>query len=97
MVRTSKAAQPRLYLGAPGAVTEVAVPESEMTVEFLMNALRLVGGVPPDCFTQRTGLPLSRLEPAWSQLVKLGLMRQDRIATTELGYQHLDAVLQRFL
>ena len=97
IVRTSKAAQPRVYLAKPLETKQHAVSDAEVSLEFLMNALRLTEGVSADIFRSRTGLPLSSLEPAWSELAEMGLMRKDRIATTAFGYRHLDAVLQRFL
>ena len=97
IVRTSKPAQPRVYLAEPLETRQHAVSDAEISLEFLMNALRLTEGVSADIFRPRTGLPLSSLEPAWSELAEMGLMRKDRIATTAFGYRHLDAVLQRFL
>jgi oxygen-independent coproporphyrinogen-3 oxidase len=95
--RNSKAAQPRLYLAEPLETRQSAVEDTEIPLEFLMNALRLTDGVSADIFSSRTGLPLASLEPAWNELREMGLMRKDRIATTAFGYRHLDAVLQRFL
>jgi oxygen-independent coproporphyrinogen-3 oxidase len=97
IVRTSKAAQPRLYLAEPLETRQSPVADQEIPLEFLMNVLRLTDGVSSDIFPSRTGLPLSCLEPAWNELAEMGLMRKDRIATTPFGYRHLDAVLQRFL
>jgi oxygen-independent coproporphyrinogen-3 oxidase len=95
--RTRKPAQPRLYQADPGQTHETEVREDELAVEFLMNALRLTEGVDIERFQERTGLPPERLDPVWAELADLGLMRRDRLATTELGYRHLDAVIQRFL
>ena len=97
IVRTSKPAQPRVYLAEPLETKQRAVSVAEVSREFLMNALRLTEGVSADSVRVRTGLPLSSLEPTWSELAEMGLMRKDRIATTAFGYRHLDAVLQRFL
>src|SRR5690606_1948910 len=40
--------------------------QTSLPLEFLLNGLRLVDGVPLDYFHQRTGLPLNALEPQWS-------------------------------
>lgn len=95
--RTRKAAQPRLYLADPVATETVAVDDDERVGEFLMNALRLRDGVSWARLTETTGLERGHLEPRWRELVALGLVRDDRIAATPLGYRHLDALLQKFL
>ena len=97
VVRTRKPRQPRLYLKDPATTTSTPVSAAELTFEFMLNALRLRNGVSFDCFNERTGLPTQGLQPLWSQLVAEGLVRSENIATTELGYRHLDSVLQRFL
>lgn len=95
--RTRKASQPRLYLNAPAASTTHTVAPRDRTFEFMLNALRLADGVSQGCFEARTGLSLESLAPLWEPLVADGLVQADRIATTELGWRHLDTVLQRFL
>jgi oxygen-independent coproporphyrinogen-3 oxidase len=97
ILRTTKAAQPRLYL-ADALATEVrTVPAAQLPFEFVMNALRLTDGVACDTFSARTGLGRDALEPAWSAGVARGLLEPDRIAATPLGLRHVDAVLQLFL
>jgi putative oxygen-independent coproporphyrinogen III oxidase len=95
--RTRKPSQPRLYLAAPTATETTAIAEDERACEFLMNALRLRDGVHWPRLSEATTLERAALEPQWSALVSQGLVRDDRIATTPLGYRHLDAVLQQFL
>jgi oxygen-independent coproporphyrinogen-3 oxidase len=97
VIRTTKPAQPRLYLADPLATERRLVSDDQRPFEFLMNALRLVGGVPRDTFESRTGLAPAVLEPAWSAGVARGLLDPERLATTPLGMRHLDAVLQTFL
>jgi putative oxygen-independent coproporphyrinogen III oxidase len=97
VVRTAKAAQPRRYLGDPGATELRTVAKDQLVFEFLMNALRLVEGTDRATFACRTGLPPEALEPAWSAGVAAGLLQAGRLAATPLGYTHLDGVLQRFL
>ena len=94
--RTAKPSQPRLYLaGSPGTKTPVA--HEERTVEFMMNALRLVDGVPPATFTARTGLPLADIADTLKELANWGLLQPNRIALTKRGYRQLDSVVARFL
>lgn len=95
--RIAKASQPRLYLADPAAGQHLPVAPEDRPFEFVMNALRLVEGVPEERFESATGLPLGVLEPLWSELAGQGLLRRDRLAATPLGYRHLDGVLQRFL
>lgn len=71
---------------------------ASLPLEFLLNALRLNDGVPAAFFSQRTGLPLSALEPQWAALTKKGLveMRADRLTTTPLGRRFLNNVLEAY-
>lgn len=95
--RTAKASQPRVYLAAPTNTQTAPIETSALPLEFLMNALRLVDGVPFERFTAMTGLPLQALEPGWSRGVHQGLLRADRIGATESGLRYLDDVLAGFL
>lgn len=76
---------------------EVLVPES-LPLEFLLNALRLREGVATEIFSQRTGLPVSALEPHWQTLVRQGLVGKDqnRLCTTDLGFRFLNRVLKTY-
>jgi oxygen-independent coproporphyrinogen-3 oxidase len=95
--RTRKASQPRLYLQQPEHTDVDTVPLPAMALEFMMNALRLVGGVSKDRFTERTGLPWSDIQPTWQRLHQQGLVEHDRCATTALGLRYLDSVLAEFV
>ncbi|WP_346838480.1 radical SAM family heme chaperone HemW [Microbulbifer sp. SAOS-129_SWC] len=78
--------------------TDVVAPE-ELPLEFLMNALRLVDGVPVDSFGRYTGLPLAELEREWPALQAMELVQslERRIAASAFGFDYLDEILQRFL
>ena len=71
----------------------------ELPVEFLMNALRLVEGVPARLFAERTGLPLAALEPGLSRVREAGLLQQDpeRLQASERGLRFLKDLLQEFM
>ncbi len=97
ITRTRKALAPSRYMSEPTATTQEPVATRELVFEFMLNALRLREGVSFRRFTQATGLGREALEPRWSQLVSAGLVKPERIATSELGYNHLDTVIQRFL
>jgi oxygen-independent coproporphyrinogen-3 oxidase len=73
------------------------VAADQLVLEFMMNALRLTDGVPQSVFTQRTGIEWEQIQPKWCELVALGLVREDRCATTALGLRYLDSVLEKFL
>ncbi len=98
IVRTAKRPQPRRYLEDPLETERQAIAGAgERAFEFLLNALRLVEGVDREDFEARTGLRWAVLEPRWRALAAEGLVRDDRIGTTDRGLRYLDSVLQRFL
>ncbi len=97
VVRTSKPRQPRLYLKNPLKVVETDLSTEDLPGEFMMNALRLADGLRRDCFEARTGLPWHVVAPIWETTTNLGLTESKRIVATELGYRHLDRLLQFFL
>ena len=65
----------------------------------MLNALRLLGGVPSAYFEQRTGLSFSSIQPMLSQAIKDGLLldSMSTIAPTEKGSLFLNELLQRFI
>jgi putative oxygen-independent coproporphyrinogen III oxidase len=101
--RLWKIKHPRDYLaraGTPAGVGgDAPVREAELPLEFLMNALRLVEGVPAALFGERAGLPLAALEPGWSQARTRGLLENDpeRLQASELGLRFLNDLLQAFI
>ena len=101
--RPWKLKHPRDYLaraGTPAGVGEDApIHQTDLPVEFLMNALRLVDGVPANLFAERTGLPLDALEPRLSRARARGLMERgtEQLQATELGLRFLNDLLQEFV
>ncbi|MCO1334840.1 radical SAM family heme chaperone HemW [Microbulbifer sp. OS29] len=71
----------------------------DLPLEFLMNTLRLVDGVPSDSFERYTGLSLSTLQKQWSTLMAMELVAPlgKQITTSAFGFDYLDEILQRFL
>ena len=98
IIRTRKTRMPDHYLNAITPLTsQVKVAKNEVVAEFMMNALRLRTGVDLELMTSRTGLTIADLGSRWQQLVTQGLVVNDRIMTTELGYRFLNRVLAEFL
>ena len=101
--RLWKLKHPRDYLahaGTPAGIGgDAPIFEADLPVEFLMNALRLVEGVPAALFGERTGLPLARLEPGLQQARECGLLETDsnHLRPTEYGLQFLNDLLQLFM
>lgn len=70
----------------------------ELPLEFAMNALRLNQGFSIQQFEQRTGLPVTVIQPAIQQLTAKGLMETtgSQISTTALGRRFLNTILEAF-
>ena len=99
IVRTAKPAQPRRYLMGSASALRCSAPVAAdaRPGEFLLNALRLVDGVPEDLFRQRTGVDLEHIRVPRDRMTALGLLRADRLGVTPLGLRHLDTVVGAFL
>ncbi|NMG15854.1 radical SAM family heme chaperone HemW [Aromatoleum bremense] len=71
----------------------------ELPFEFMMNALRLSGGVPRRLFAERTGLPLAAIEAELKTAREQGLVEvtPDVIRPTERGRHFLNDLLTLFL
>jgi oxygen-independent coproporphyrinogen-3 oxidase len=95
--RTQRPSQPRLYQQDSQTTKLTEIPQTQRTIEFMMNALRLLDGVTQQSFAERTQLPWQSVSQVWQELVDLELVRHDRCATTALGLRYLDSVLERFL
>ena len=101
IVRTRKTRLPRHYLANANAcradVTDIVT--ADLPGEFMLNALRLHQGVPAALFSERTGQPLSALEPARQALVQRGLLQDDptQLTTTSHGFRYLNDVLMALL
>lgn len=101
ILRQSKTRAPGDYLTrnrkTPGnfIATSEAIAPQELPLEFLMNALRLVDGVPFELFQQRTGADFAAVATQWHKLVAKGLLQpaEKQLATTPLGFRFLNTVL----
>jgi oxygen-independent coproporphyrinogen-3 oxidase len=98
VTRHERAKQPRDYM-QKGNFSETTVDPAELPFEFMLNALRLVEGFDARLFDERTGLPLTLLEPQLSVAEQEGLLERDwkRIRPTARGQRFLNELLQGFL
>jgi len=104
ILRQVRLKQPQQYLDAIAAsgaalLEERDVGRSDVGFEFMLNAMRLTDGVPVALFQERTGFPLTVIEPALREAEAKGLLARDhlRIAPTPLGRRFLNDLQQVFL
>ncbi len=81
------------------SATQTLLTERDKVFEFMLNALRLTRGVPYSLFTERTGLPLSSLEPMLTDAKNRGFLLNDPscLCATELGQRFLNDLVGLFL
>jgi putative oxygen-independent coproporphyrinogen III oxidase len=98
ITRHERAKQPAMHLQETTVENRAIVP-GELPFEFMLNALRLVEGVPVGLFTERTGRPFTAMQPALEQAEKQGLLLRDLkvIRPTERGQRFLNELLALFL
>jgi oxygen-independent coproporphyrinogen-3 oxidase len=103
ITRETRPKHPKAYMEKAlqgGAVeSESIISQDALGFEFMMNALRLIDGVPLALFQQHTGLNLITLEPAikQAQAKKLLIIQDGYIKPTMLGQRYLNELLQLFL
>ncbi|MDW2980287.1 radical SAM family heme chaperone HemW [Rhodanobacter sp. KK11] len=101
--RRWKTRGPRAYMDAAGGPGRIggdgAVAPRELPFEYMLNALRLVDGVPMAAFAERTGLPPEHIAAALAAARRRGWLRDDpqRLQTTALGQRFLNDVIGSFL
>ncbi|HZP91981.1 MAG TPA: radical SAM family heme chaperone HemW [Burkholderiales bacterium] len=103
IVREMRWKNPRQYLQMATSGTPVQssqeVGTDALPFEFMMNALRLVGGFELRLFEERTGLPLASVLGPLDRAVQRGLIERDflRARPTLRGQRFLNDLLQLFL
>lgn len=72
---------------------------AELPFEFMMNALRLTGGVPARLFAERTGVPLEAITAKLAKARQRGLLaiEAETLRPTPAGQRYLNDLLQIFL
>jgi oxygen-independent coproporphyrinogen-3 oxidase len=98
LTRHERPKPPASYLkGDP--MKESVIEPAELPFEFMLNALRLVDGVPSLLFQERTGLPLTTISARLKVAEEKGLLEPgvQRIRPSEKGRRFLNDLLQEFL
>lgn len=98
--RRHKQRQPKGYMNAKTRLAgcERIQPE-DLAFEFMLNALRLTDGVAVELFSERTGLPLTAIQPRLDQAVSRGLLScsDGKMRPTAEGRLFLNDLLTLFL
>ena len=103
IVRQMRVKHPQQYMQAVQAGTHVAdirtLARGDLPFEFMMNALRLIEGVPAALFEERTGLPLAVCRRALDAACARGLLANDAgtLRPTLVGQRFLNDLLEIFL
>lgn len=103
ILRRWKTRHPKAYLTAPGGPERIGgsnpVAADELPFEYMLNALRLIDGVPMGDFAERTGLPAGRIADALARGRERGWLTDDagQLQTTPLGQRFLNDVISGFL
>ena len=101
--RRWKTRGPSAYMESNGGAARIGgdsvVGPAELPFEYMLNALRLIDGVPLADFALRTGLPLENIAAALAEARQRGWLRDDpqRLHTTALGQRFLNDVISGFL
>jgi putative oxygen-independent coproporphyrinogen III oxidase len=103
LIRQVRLRDPRRYM--PAAMAGRALSSSEdiahgdLAFEFMLNALRLRHGFDLPLFTERTGLPVSKITPALEAAVGKGLLTRtgNHVAPTAMGFDFLSNLQSLFL
>jgi oxygen-independent coproporphyrinogen-3 oxidase len=104
VARTVREREPRRYLarGRDGPPPTSPVRPDDLPFEFMMNALRLVGGFETSLFESRTGLGWNTVRGPIERLAARGLLLHssggvDAWCPTELGQRFLNDLIAEFL
>jgi oxygen-independent coproporphyrinogen-3 oxidase len=101
--RRWKVRHPNAYLEAAGSAARLGghttVTSGELPFEYMLNALRLIEGVPLEDFSARTGLPAHNIADRIAAGRQKGWLENHphRLKTTPLGQRFLNDVIASFL
>jgi oxygen-independent coproporphyrinogen-3 oxidase len=102
IARRAKTRNPRTYLqhaGCAAATSEERVTtRAQAALELLMNALRVLDGMPIETFEARAGQPAAAIEAARAAAVTRGWLgaEPDRLRATPSGVEKLNRLLELF-
>ncbi len=98
VTRHERAKQPAAYMKG-AAAKDFTVPAKDLPFEFMLNALRLVGGFETSLFAERTGLAPTAIQKDLEVAESKGLIERDlaRIRPTARGQRFLNELLELFL
>lgn len=104
IIRTVKERHPQSYMQsvfspAKAMLEERQIDGHELPFEFMLNALRLIEGVPSADFLDRTGIDLSAIQKDLQVAIQKGLLTDSltQIQATPLGLQFLNDLQEIFL
>ena len=103
ITRETRHKHPKTYMQATenGKATDNVwqIEQKDLGFEFMMNALRLIGGFEIPLFQLRTGLPWEAISMRVAEACKKGLVSQEigLIKPTMLGQRYLNDLLTLFL
>lgn len=101
--RRWKTRLPAAYLASAGQPARIGgdstVTAADLPFEYMLNALRLIDGVPAADFQERTGLPREAIAPSLAECVARGWLLDDPalLKTTPLGQRFLNDVIEAFM
>jgi putative oxygen-independent coproporphyrinogen III oxidase len=101
--RRAKTRNPRTYVETAGAAMGTSAERLReprtIAVEFLLNGLRLIGGVSHALFVERTGLPLETIAAPRRAAVQQGWLADepDALRATPAGREVLNRLLELFV
>ncbi|UPG86267.1 radical SAM family heme chaperone HemW [Luteibacter aegosomatis] len=101
--RRWKTRLPAAFLAQAGQSSRIGgdsrIEAADLPFEYMLNALRLIDGVPMGDFTERTGLGLERIAPAMTACIAKGWVVDDpaTLRTTERGQRFLNDVIEAFM
>ena len=102
ITRLWKLKQPNEYLRSAGGHAciggEQKLSRAHTVTEFMMNALRITGGIPSRLFAERTGLPISVVAKSLQQAESQGLITWDMesLRPTATGLRFLNNLVALF-
>ncbi|MDH3980021.1 MAG: radical SAM family heme chaperone HemW [Gammaproteobacteria bacterium] len=98
--RRTKIRHPKQYLDAKAFASSCKeLTANDVTLEFVMNALRLDAGFSTALFTATTGLPVTTIEDTATAAMNAGLLvsKDNSLRASELGQRYLNELLQYWL